>query len=66
VAQVLRIVALGVSVLAWLVLTLIVLPLIEGEGSSSLLELAITSAFLVWLIWAAAAIRYDRRARRVA
>ena len=59
-------VALGASVFAWLVLTLIAFPLIEGGGSSSLLELAITSAFLLWLIWAAVAIRYDRRAHRSA
>jgi len=61
VTQVLRVAALGATFLAWLVLTLIALPLIEGGGDSPLLQLALTAAFILWLAWAAAAIAYDTR-----
>ena len=65
-AQVLRVAALGASFLLWLVLTLVLLPLLEGGGSSSILQLAVAAAFVLWLCWAGAAIVYDRRLRRAA
>lgn len=62
--QAVRVAALGASLFGWLVLTVVALPLIEGGGSSPVAQLAVTSLFAVWLVWAAVAIRYDRRESR--
>lgn len=60
----LRVAALGATVLAWLTLTLLVLPAIETGGDSPLAQLAVAAAFILWLVWAAAGIAYDRRRLR--
>lgn len=54
-------VALGATVFAWVVLTLLALPAIEGGGDSPLVQLAVTAAFILWLAWGAVAIAYDTR-----
>ena len=61
--QILRVVALGATVLGWLVLTLLVLPAMEADGDSPLFQLAVAAAFILWLAWAAAGIAYERRRR---
>lgn len=63
VSQILRVAALGTTVLAWLALTLLVLPAIEAHGDSPLVQLAVAAAFILWLVWAAAGIAYDRSRR---
>jgi hypothetical protein len=64
-AQVLRVGALGASVILWLALALVILPALEGGGGhSSIVQTLLGAAYVVWLLWAVAAMAYDRRLRR--
>ena len=57
--------ALGASLLVWLVLGLLILPAAEGADSGSpLYQQLLGAAFVVWMLWAVAAMAYDRAGRR--
>ena len=64
--QMLRVAALGASVVVWLTLALVILPAADtGRGHSPHFQTFVAAAFVVGLAWAAAAIAYDRRRRRM-
>jgi hypothetical protein len=56
---------MAASFMVWLVLALLVFPAAEGVDSGSpLYQHLLGAAFVIWMLWALAAMAFDRSRRR--